>query len=57
MVFVRRLDASETPPPPKRGGKRVSLGIDPLEDDEAPRALKSSIERVVGDLAERRDEK
>jgi len=56
VVLVRRLDEAAAPPPMRQNGKRLALGIDPLEDIEIPRGLKSSIERVVGGLAERRDD-
>jgi hypothetical protein len=52
---VRRLVETATPPPTRQNGKRLALGFDPLEETEVPRGLKSSIERVVGGLAERRD--
>ena len=55
VVTVRRLVDSAAPPPMRQNGKRLALGFDPLEDIEIPRGLKSSIERVVGGLAERRD--
>jgi hypothetical protein len=55
VVTVRRLVESATPPPTRQNGKRLALGFDPLEDTEIPRGLKSSIERVVAGLAERRD--
>jgi len=55
VVLLRRLVVTNTPPPTRQNGKRRALGIDPLEEMEIPRGLKSSIERVVGGLAERRD--
>jgi len=55
VVTVRRLVETTTPPSMRQNGKRLALGFDPLEDTEVPRGLKSSIERVVAGLAERRD--
>jgi hypothetical protein len=55
VVLVHRLGESAAPPPLRQNGRRMALGIDPLDDIEIPRGLKSSIERVVGGLAEDRD--
>jgi hypothetical protein len=55
VVIVRRLVEAAAPPPTRQDGKRLALGFDPLDETEIPRGLKSSIERVVGGLAERRD--
>jgi hypothetical protein len=54
VVLVRRLVEPGTPPI-RQNGKRMALGIDPLDEFQATRGLKSSIEKVVAGLAERRD--
>jgi hypothetical protein len=54
VVVVRRLVEPGTPPI-RQNGKRMALGIDPLDEFQASRGLKSSIEKVVTGLAERRD--
>jgi len=56
VVLVRRLGETASPPPTRLNGRRLALGIDPLDEIRIPRGLKSSIERVVGGLAERRDD-
>ena len=58
VVVVRRRPAEQIPVPTraKKGRRRVTLGIDPLEQTKASRALRTTIEIVVDDLEDQRDE-
>jgi hypothetical protein len=53
-VVHRRPEGSPTAPPAK-GRTAPRLGIDPLEDDSPPRALRTAVDRLLEGLVDRRD--
>lgn len=57
-VIVVRDRQADTPIGARRTGRRrQTLGYDPLEQPAPPRALRSTIEKVVDDLADEKDDR
>lgn len=56
VVVLHRRPGGTVPDPPRRGRRRLALGGDPLEETNAPRALRSAIDQLLGGIAEKRDD-
>ena len=57
MVIVHRRPGAPSPGTARRGERRRGFGDDPLEDGNAPRALRRAIDDLLGDIEERRDDR
>jgi hypothetical protein len=57
VTIVRRLDPPPSPTPTGRGRRRrgSALGTNPLAEPDAPLAMRSALDRVIRDMADRRD--
>ena len=56
VVVLHQRPGGKVPDPPRRGRRRLALGGDPLEEMNAPRALRSAIDQLLGGIAEKRDD-
>ena len=56
VVVLHRRPGGTVPDPPRRGRRRLALGGDPLEETNAPRALRCAIDQLLGGIAVMRDD-
>lgn len=56
VVHRRPIELVLPPVPRSKSRRRVTLGIDPLEQTKVPRAVRTAIDIVVDDLEDQRDE-